>query len=134
MNDTFSSLNVVLAHGIDRSASGGISILIIMSLFLFGLLIFRKAGRIPKGLFVSSIIPYIIVTISILDICFECIPKAAGYFCFAVVFYSSFPFLDTGSSYFLATFVVDTLIIFGIIRLILFIKRKFSSKKSMPVQ
>jgi hypothetical protein len=133
MNDIYSS-SVVLAHGIGPSVEGGICLLIFLPLFMFGLLIFRKNTRIPKGLFVSSIIPYILVLICILPFYFELqIPKRIDISCFMIVFYSNFLImggLGTGAGFFLAAFIIDTLIIFGIIRLILYIKHKISAKKS----
>lgn len=138
MNDVCSFSFGVLAHGFDISRGSGISLLIIMSLFVFGLLIFRKDARIPKGLFVSSIIPYVLVLICILQLSFELqVPDATtGYICFAAVFYLNLPMIfifGTGSGFFFAAFIIDTLIIFGIIRLILYIKQKITVKKPQAV-
>lgn len=123
----------VLAHGIGPSIGGGICLLIVLTLFMFGLLIYRKDIRIPKGLFVSSIIPYILVLICILPFYFELqIPKIIDIPCFMIVFYSNFIIdgaFGMGAGFFLAAFIIDTLIIFMIIRLILYIKHKVLSEK-----
>jgi hypothetical protein len=137
MNDVCSFSFGVLAHGIGPSVGGGICLLIVLTLFMFGLLIFRKDTRIPKGLFVSSIIPYILVLISIHPLFFELqIPERIYDPCFMIVFYSNFPImggLGTGAGFFLGAFIVDTLIIFGIIKLILYIKRKITAKNHKAV-
>ena len=137
MNDIYFCKSV-LAHGVDMDTKSGIFLLIIMPLFTFGLLIFRKNTRIPKGLFVSSVIPCISVLICILHFSFKLqIPKIIGYPCFATVLYPNFLIdgaFGMGAGFFLAAFIIDTLIIFGIIRLILFIKHKILPKKSQTEQ
>jgi len=137
MNDIY-SCTCILAHSLGTSPGGGIIILIIMTLFMFGLFVYRKDARIPKGLFVSSIIPYILVLISILPFSFKLqIPEMIWLPCFTVVFYSNFLImggLGTGIGLFLAAFIIDMLIIFAIVRLILYIKHKISSKKPQDEQ
>jgi hypothetical protein len=103
-----------------------------MALFIFGLFVYRKDARIPKGLFVSSIISYLLVLMSIMQISFELeMLDVWGFVCFMAIFYLNFPLVfifGTGSGFFLAAFIIDTLIIFAIVRLILFIKHKISVK------
>lgn len=134
MNDFYSSSTVVLAHGIGPSTGGGIFLLIVLTLFILGLLVFRKDTRIPKGLFVSTIIPYILALIYILPFYFELqIPKIIDTPCFMIAFYSNYLIMGafgTEDGFFLAAFIIDTLCIFAIVRLILFIKHKISAKKS----
>jgi hypothetical protein len=137
MND-FYFCTSVLAHGIDMSADNGICLLIIMSLFALGLLISRKNSQIPKGLVVSFIISYLLVSVSILDLSFELqIPYIIGNICFAAVLYPNFLIMGIfgmGTGFFMAAFIIDTLVIFAIIRLILFIKHKISVKKPQVKQ
>ncbi|MGA2915791.1 MAG: hypothetical protein ABSE89_07170 [Sedimentisphaerales bacterium] len=133
MNDIYcSSLSGVLAHGVDMNAGSGISLLVVMSIIVFMLLICKNDVKMPKGLFVSSIIPYVLVLICILHFSFELqIPKIIGYPCFAAVCYPSFFLIfifGMGGIFFLGAFIIDTLIIFGIIRLILYIKGKIKAK------
>jgi hypothetical protein len=157
MNDIYSSSAVLLAHGLYISGSSGICLLIIMSLFVFGLLLFRIFGRTPKGLFISSAISYALVLINILQFSFRLrIPYIVIYPCFAVVYpyFYIVGFIEwlmeqlfgpvSGPSYwialnqtiflFLVAFIIDTLCIFAIIRLILYIKRKVSAKKPQVKQ
>jgi len=144
MNDFYSSSSVVLAHSFFTSVGIGVSFLIVMSLLVFGPLLFRKTVRMPKGLFISSFISYVLVLINILYFAFHLlIPKIILYPCFLVVFYPSFYIIYAidfllGSEgifgglniFFLVAFIIDTLCIFAIIRLILYIKHKISVKKS----
>lgn len=153
MNDIYSLSTVVLAHGLYTSVGSGVWLLIVMSLFVFGLLLFRIFSRTPKGLFISSVISYVLVLIMILQFSFELqIPNIVGYPCFAVVFYPSFFILYSievllewlfGSGLYVSNetivlfsiaFIIDTLGIFAIIRLILYIKRKVSAKKPQVKQ
>ena len=153
MNDIYSLSTVVLAHGLYTSVGSGVWLLIVMSLFVFGLLLCRISSRTPKGLFLSSVISYVLVLIMILQFCFRLqIPDIIGYPCFTVVFYPSFAILYSievlwewlfGSGLyfsnetivlFLIAFIIDTLCIFAIIRLFLYIKRKVSAKKSQVKQ
>ena len=134
MNDVFSFSFGVLAHGIEISRNGGIGLLIVMTFYVFMLFVFKKTVGIPRGLIVSSIIPYFLVLISILQISFEWqVPEVIGFICFFTAFFVSFPLLficGTWAVFFGVSYFIDTLIIFGIIRLILFIKNKISAKKS----
>jgi uncharacterized membrane protein len=137
MNDIYFCKSV-LAHGLQMSASSGIYLLIVLAFFIFGLFVYRKDARIPKGLFVSSIIPYILVLISILQFSFDLqVPDVIGYICFAAGFYPNFLIdgaFGMGAGFFLAAFIIDTLVIFAIVRLILFIKHKVSAKKPQDEQ
>lgn len=154
MNDIYSLSTVVLAHGLYTSVGNGVWLLIVMSLFVLGLLLCRKFVRIPKGLFISSAISYVLVLINILQFSFRLqIPYIVIYPCFVVVVYPSFFMLYYiesllewlfGSGFyvmfnkiivlFLNAFIIDTLGIFAIIRLILYIKRKVSAKKPQVKQ
>jgi hypothetical protein len=85
MNDIYFCKSV-LAHGIDMSASSGIYLLIVLAFFILALFVYSKKARIPKGLFVSSIFPYLLVLISILDLSLKLqIPDIIGDICFVAV-------------------------------------------------
>jgi membrane-associated HD superfamily phosphohydrolase len=134
MNDFYSSSSIVLAHGIDMSANGGIGLLIVMTLFVLGLFVYRKNTRIPKALFTSSVISWLLVLISILIFFFKIqVPDVVGnlwviaIWCPNALINGAF---GMGAGFFLAAFIIDTLCIFAIIRLILYIKGKISAKKS----
>jgi len=131
MNDIYFCTYVLAHSGLRISAGGGICFLIVLVLFMFGLLIFRKNTNI-KRLFISSIIPYVLVAITMMDFFDLYVPYIVRKFCTTVVWYSGLIFANTGSlaCFLVAAFIVDTLIIFGIIRLILFIKHEISGKKS----
>ncbi len=133
MNDFYSCSSVVLAHGGDVDCIGGILLLSVMSIVVWGSLIWKK-----KWLFVSSLIPYVLVSVFILQVPFGVkIPDSIVSFCLDMAFYPCLRIpliLGINSGLFLGIFIVDTLIIFGIIKLILFIKDKVSSKKSAAVQ
>jgi len=133
MSEIYSLSSAVLAHGLDVDCTGGILLLSIMSIVVWGSLIWKK-----KWLFVSSVIPYVLISVFILQFAFEVkIPDAIVYFCLDIAFYpcSHIPLiLGINSGLFLEMFIIDTLIIFGIIKLILFIKHKISSKKKSTVQ
>jgi hypothetical protein len=136
MNDFYSCSSVVLAHGFDISRSSGINLLIVMPLLVLVPLIYKKS---IKVLFVSSIIPYVLVLISILQVSFELkVPdETTAYICFAAAFYLNFPLIfivGMNGGFFFAAFIVDTLIIFAIIRLVLFVKQKVSSKEPQVKQ
>jgi hypothetical protein len=137
MNDIY-FITKVLAHGFDVDRSSGVLLLMVMALFIFGLFVYRKDARIPKGLFASSIISYLLVLMSIMEISFELeMLDIWGFVCFMAIFYLNFPMVfifGTGSVFFFAAFIADTLIIFGMVRLILFIKQKISAKKSKAEQ
>jgi len=123
-----------LAHGFDISRDSGGLLLIVMSFFAFGPLLFRKNFKVPRGLWVSSIIPYVLILVNILQLSFGLkIPDVWGFVCFMAIVYLNFPLgftFGTGGVFFFAAFIIDTLIIFGIIRLILYIKGKISAKKT----
>lgn len=128
MNNIYSFSSVVLAHGINMSRSEGIFLIVVMPLIVLVPLLYKKS---VKVLFISSIIPYVIVTLSILDFSFGLFPHNSivmKIFSVAVL-YPGFIFLNTGGFFFLAAFIIDTLLIFGLIRLVLYIKHKVSAKK-----
>ncbi len=151
---SYSLSSVVLAHGLDISGSSGIWLLIIMSLFVFGLLLCRKVVKIPKGLFISSFISYVLLLINILILSFRSqIPIEVGLpFVMVGILPSYLILIYTGGSLewlfgsgfcdmldwtivlFLIAFIINTLCIFAIIRLILYIKRKVSAKKPQVKQ
>jgi hypothetical protein len=140
---------VLLAHisfGINSSNMKYFyALLAVMSLFVFGLLLFRKFVRTPKGLFISSFISYVLVLVNILQLSFDLrLPKAIGYLCFAVGIWPSCPIVysiiypmevlterlfgswitfDETIILYLVAFVVNTLCIFAIIRLFLYIRQ-----------
>ena len=122
----------VLAHGIDMNRRGGVFLIIVMSLFVFCSLMFRKYLKMPRGLWGSFVVPYIIVTISILDFSFDLFAPTSIVvkICSIAVFYPGFIFSNAGFLFFVAAFIIDTLIIFGLIRLISFIKHKILPKTS----
>ena len=123
----------VLAHGIDMYASSGICLLIVLALFMLGLLIFRKDARIPKGLFVSTIIPFILVLISILIFSFGLwVPDVVKNPCFMAIWYPNLLIMGAfgmGVGFFTSAFIMDTLIIFAILRMIIYIRSKLLFKK-----
>lgn len=138
MSDVFASSFGVLAHGIEMSSEGGMIVLIIMTyyllvvmaFYLYVLLIRRKKVKILRGLFVSSLISYVLVLINILYFSFMWhIPKSIENTCFSAAFLPSSPAIfifwgsEDASGFYMVAFIVDTLIIFGIIRLILYIKK-----------
>jgi uncharacterized membrane protein len=133
MSDFFSSSTVVLAYSLHMSRANGIYLLIAMTLFVFGPLLFRKTVEMPKGLWVSSIIPYVLVLINILEFLFKLqVPGVIGDFCFAAVLYPNSlanGAFGMGAGFFAAPFIIETLCIFVIVRVILHIKHKFSAKK-----
>jgi hypothetical protein len=137
MNDIFSSLNVVLAHGFDISRDSGVSLLIIMSLFVFVPLFLKKSINMPKGLWASSIVPYVLVSINVLQLsCGLYISKTTEFICLMAIGCPNFFLMlifGSGIEFFMAAFVIDTLCIFAIVRLTLFIKYKFSSKKNITL-
>jgi len=117
-----------------------------ISLFVIGLLLFRKSVRMPKGLIISSLISYVFVLVNCLSIAFNLrIPEVVGNICSVGIFLG---LLIVGSlrallerffgssecTIFLYNLCIDSfcitaLVIFAIIRLILYIKRKVSVKK-----
>ena len=141
MNDIFSSSSVILAHGFTTpTVNEGIFVLVVMTIYLFGLLIYKIFAVIPKGLFVSSLISCVLVSICVLDYYFKLpIPKVIVDSCDAAVFYPNFLTLlifwgiNNSTGCFVSAFIIETLLIFAIIRLILFIKHKISSKNKKHV-
>jgi len=137
MND-FYFCTPVLAHGgLDLYLSGGslIFLLTIMALFMFGPLLFRKSFRMPKGLFVSSFISCIIVLVSILFFSFNLpVPIEVMFPFYAVIspYLHIIHFIDNLGEWrwfvthwqvvlYLIAFIINTLVIFAIIRLFLFL-------------
>jgi hypothetical protein len=130
-----------LAHGFTTpTVNEGIFVLvvmtIVMTIYLFWLLMYKIFATIPKGLFISSLISYILVSICVLDYYFKLpIPKIIGESCDAAVFYPNFITLlifwsaNSSTGCFISAFIVETLVIFGLIRLVLYIKHKISPKK-----
>ena len=158
MNDIYSSSPVLLAHGLQISSSSITCLLTVMSLFVFGLLLCRKFVRIPKGLFVSSFISYVLLIINILALSFDLPIPIEVELPFVVVgilpsslildytngllewlFGSGLYVIDemfNGEpiTVYLVAFIVNTLCIFAITRLILYIDRKGSAKKPQVKQ
>lgn len=154
--DHFSS-TVLLAHVLIEMNSKLYAFLAIISLFIFGLLLFRKVVRVPKGLFISSLTSYVLVLINILGFSFKLLPIEVAYPCFVVgiwpssyivVYINKLADCLFGEQWLfesgwwimfdwnlcVVAFVVNTLGIFAIIRLVLYIKRKVSTKKPQVKQ
>jgi hypothetical protein len=153
MNDIYCSSPILLAHVLIEEDSGLYAYLAVISLFVFGLLLFRIFGRTPKGSFISSFISYVLLLINILGFSFGVrIPIEVLVPCFVVGMWPSlyivgfigelterlfgpvsFPaywLLDYHTSFLcLVAFSINTLCIFAIIQLILYIKHKVSAKK-----
>jgi hypothetical protein len=136
MNDFYSFLSVLAHSGLNMSNSEGVFLLIVMLLLMLGALLSRKTFKLPIDLWASSIIPYIMVAISILCLRFDLwVPDMIRKFCYTVVGYSGLVFcVNNGILIFSTAFIIDTLLIFGLIRLILFIKHKISGEKSQTKQ
>lgn len=158
MNDIYSLSTVLLAHQLFELNSSLYASLAVISLFVLGLLLFRMVARTPKGLFISSFISYVLLLINILYFFYDLgIPKAVGNLCFAVGIWPSYLIVlyvkslavwlfgdkwlfESGWWIIFAwnlcvvAFIVNTLGIFAIIRLILYIKRKVPSKKPQVKQ
>jgi hypothetical protein len=108
-----------------------------MSLFVFGPLLFKKFLRVPKGLFISSFISYVLVLINILYFSFDLdVPEIIRRSCLATVFLSFYivRFIENFTEWwwiisnqevilYLVAFIVNTLVIFAIIRLFLYIRQ-----------
>jgi hypothetical protein len=158
MNDIYFFSTVLLAH-MDFQASGSsiTYLLLVMSLFVFGPLLLRKFIRMPKGLFISSFISYVLTLIIISCLSFRLwTPIVIVYLCFAVVFpyfyivgfiehlieslFGQFGpvvgwiICNQTVILYLVAFCINTLVIFAIIRLILYYKHKVSAKKSQVEQ
>ena len=151
MEYIYSSSGVLLAHMTFEinNVKYLYASLAVMSLFVFGLLLCRKFARTPRWLFVSSFISYVLVLVNILQLSFDLrIPKAVGYSCFTVGIYPSILIVasmegaaewlfesgwgimfDETIILYLVAFTINTLVIFAIARLILYIKRNVSAKK-----
>jgi len=151
---------VLLAHQLFDMDSSLYASLAVISLFVFGLLLCRKFVKTPKGLVTSSLVSYGLLLFNVFNFLLDLrIPKAIGYLCFVVGIYPSILILYSvealaeglfGSewlleswwwaifeekvTFYLVTFTINTLGIFAIIRLILYIKHKLSAKKSQGKQ
>jgi len=158
MNDIYSSSAILLAHVLIEMNNRLCAYLAVISLFVFGLLLFRIFGRTPKGLFISSFISYVLLLINILYFfCDLRIPKAVGDLCFAVGIWPSWLIgrymaelavwlfgeewlFESGWDILFAwnlcvvAFIVNTLGIFAIIRLTSYIRRKVLAKKPQVKQ
>jgi hypothetical protein len=137
----------ILAHQLIEVNKSLYVSLAVISLLVIGLLLFRKSVRMPKGLIVSSLISYVLVLINIVQIAFHLpIPNVVGNICFTAGIYPSIfivgslaglserLFSSSDWAIFLDNlcidaFFINTLVIFAIIRLFLYIKRKVSVKK-----
>ena len=138
--------------------------LAVMVLFVFGLLLFRKFVKPPKGLIFSSFISYVLLLICFLPLFGLQIPKLM-YLYLSVIMVPSYcitaciaALIKDGPTFFLqggwwdgaryyiahesswkivsylVAFSINTLCIFAIIRLILYINRKVSAKKPQVKQ
>jgi hypothetical protein len=137
----------ILAHQLFEANTSLYASLAVISLFVIGLLLFRKSIRMPKGLIVSSLISYVLVLINILQIAFHLrIPNVVWHPCFTVGIYPTIFLVNSifvlserlfGSGWWtmfldnlcIDAFCINALVIFAIIRLFLYIKRKASVKK-----
>jgi hypothetical protein len=137
----------ILAHQLIEANTSLYVSLAVISLFVIGLLLFRKSVRMPKGLIIASLISFALVLINVLQIVFKLrIPKIVGHICFIIgidipislagslvalaeQFFNSGGWSRAFANLCIYTFVINTLVIFAIIRLILYIKRKASVKK-----
>lgn len=110
------------------SVGDAISILIVMAIIVFTLFIYRKNARVPKFLFISSLISYVLILVNILQVSLRIVefPIIIGVLCFVAVLGSNTPalyiFWNSEIVFYLVAFIIDTLIIFTIIRLILYDK------------
>jgi len=132
MNNIFSSPTFILAHGGPRmSNTEGLSIAILMFVFIIAGLLRIKPFKIPMDLCISSIIPFILVTICIVDYCYKVLPSNGfinDFFTFTVI-YPGFVIWEAIGLLFITAFIVDALIIFGVVRLIVFVKQKIADRK-----
>jgi hypothetical protein len=157
MNDANSSSGVSAMHY--YMFRSGISILIIVTIIMFVLFIYRKNARMPKGLFISSLVSYVVLVgyLSglILGLCsnfwicqiIRCLKLLCsmvtlpslyitiGFIKFINLMREMFGLFPPYLMYthliliYLCMFVINALLIFGIIRLILFIKHKITSRR-----
>ena len=153
MNDIYFFTSVLAHMDFYTSGSSAICLLVVMSFFVFGPLLFRKVIRIPKGLFISSFISYVIILVIIL--CFALrlwTPYLLLYLCVTIIrpnfyivgyieelteqLFGPVWWIITNQNIiiYLVTFIMNTLYIFAIIRLVLFIKYKISGEKSQTKQ
>jgi len=156
-----------LAMGIDDmflSGRDAIPFIVLISFFVFGIFLFKKIIRIPKRLFISAFISYILMLFIVLWIYLagKCFPdiflsniflKVIGFFCVLVILpnFFFFNFMEELIGYgftwyyaqwpvvfqtmlYLMTFLMNILYIFLIIKLILFIKHKISGKRLQTKQ
>jgi hypothetical protein len=137
MDDIYSSSTVLLAHSLQISSGSAVCLLLIMFLFVFGLSLFRKSFKMPQGLFISSLISYMLVLVNILELSFGLpIPMVVGFPFFAVIYpYSHIVsfigrltewrwiILNQEVILYLVAFIANTLCIFAIIRLFLYIRQ-----------
>ncbi|MFA5252021.1 MAG: hypothetical protein WC454_05495 [Phycisphaerae bacterium] len=149
MNDSY-FCNPVLAHGGFYLRGGSVVFLLtIMALFVFGPLLFRKSFRMPKGLFVSSFISCIIILFSIFILSFNLpVPIEVAFPFYAVIslYCPIIRFMDKllpdwgwyvthwELILYLIAFIINTLAIFAIIRLFLFLRLEDSTKKPQAKQ
>lgn len=162
MNDANSSSAVsAMRYYMFRS---GISILIIVTIIMFVLFIYRKNTRMPKGLFISSLVSYVVLVgyLSglILGLCSNfwicqtlrylkllcsvvMLPSlyiTIGFIKFINLMREMFGLFPPYLMYthliviYLSMFIINALLIFAIIRLILFIKHKIASKNKLAIQ
>jgi len=134
MQNIFSASNFVLAHGISVGTRESVFLLIVMPVIALGFLSFKKH---PVALCVSSIISSLMVTLFVLNYVFELnlpkseISKIIEGICWSAVFYPGIIFINGGILFFVMPFIIDTLIIFGIFKLILFLKNKKFRKETV---
>jgi len=149
MNDFYFCTSVLAHGGIDLSGVGGIFLLIVMSLFVFGPLLFKATIKMPKGLFISSLISYVLIlgNISVLsfDLFHSLIPVEieALFFLFVYPYIRIVVFIEVlmedlfgpfggperwivsnqGLVLYLIAFIINTFCIFVIIRLFIYIRQ-----------
>jgi hypothetical protein len=149
----------ILAHQLIEADNKLYASLGVITLFVLGLLVFRTLIKIPKGLIASSFISYVLLLFNLLYCFFGLhIPeslKSLGNLCFAAGIWPSFKIIcyvqgmadylfgeewlfesgwwvvfdGRGGTLCLLSFIINALVIFAIIRLFLYIKRKVSVKK-----
>ena len=144
---------VLLAHVFLEKGSTLYACLAVISVFVLGLLLCRKFVRTPRWLFVSSLISYVLLLLNVFVFCFGLwAPKIVRYLFFVVGIYPSL--LIASSIGALAdrlfgaerlfesgwwvifdwnlcpvAFIINTLGIFAMIRLVVYVKHKVSAKK-----
>ncbi|MHC4158651.1 MAG: hypothetical protein ACYSSO_06190 [Planctomycetota bacterium] len=147
MDDIYSLSTVVLAHGPGISGNSAACVLILTSLFVFGPLLFRESFRVPKELFVSSFISYLLILVNILA--FSLGPIEVAFVSFLVIYpyFLLVGFIEAlmerlfGSglhlmhdetiAIYLIAFIINTLAIFAIKRLFLYIRHKQLVKRAV---